>query len=101
MENENTLDYLLQIESKAASLVSDAQEEADRRLHESEEKNHTAYDESYKAQVQRLETLLQESKEKINSQYNEELEKYRREISCLNINTERFSMLLNEYLAED
>jgi len=39
MENEGALEHLLKIESDAAALVSDAQEEADRRVQESEKKN--------------------------------------------------------------
>jgi len=98
MENVSTLDYLLQIETKAAALVNDAQTEADRRMHESETKNHSAYEERFKAEVQRLDALLQESKENTKKQYLQTLEEYRREISSIDINVERFSALLNEYL---
>jgi len=99
MDNVNTLDNLLQIEAKASSLVNDAQAEADRRIHDSEEKNHKAYEERYKVEVQKQEAALQKVKEKTKIQYQEELEKYREELSKVTVNTERFSALLNEYLA--
>jgi vacuolar-type H+-ATPase subunit H len=99
MENVNTLDNLLQIEAKAASLVNDAQSEADRRIHDSEEKNHRAYEERYRVEAQRQEAALQKIREKTKIQYQEELEKYREELSKVEINTGRFSALLNEYLA--
>jgi len=98
MENVSTLDYLLQIETKAAALVNDAQTEADRRMHESETKNHAAYEERFKAEVQKLDALLRESKENTKKQYLQTLEEYLREISSIDINVERFSALLNEYL---
>jgi len=98
MENVSTLDYLLEIETKAAAMVNDAQAEADRRTHENEVKNHTAHEERLKVEVQKLDALLQESKENTKKQYLEALEEYRREISSVNVNVERFCALLNEYL---
>jgi vacuolar-type H+-ATPase subunit H len=100
MDNVNTLDHLLQIETKAAALVNDAQAEADRRINENETNNHTAYEERFKAKVQELEFSLKEEKEKIKNKYQHELDEYRREISTVNVNTERFSALLNNYIAE-
>ena len=100
MGNVNTLDNLLQIETQAAALVNDAQAEADRRIHESETKNHTAYEECFRAKVQKLETLLKEEKEKTKKRYQDELDDYRKKISTVDADYERFSVLLNEYLAE-
>ena len=99
MDNVNTLDHLLQIETKAAALVNDAQAEADRRIHESEEKNHTLYEERYRAKVQELEASLKEEKEKIKIRYQNELDEYRKEISMVDVNVERFSALLNDCLS--
>jgi vacuolar-type H+-ATPase subunit H len=99
MDNENTLERLLQIETKAAALVNDAQIEADRRINESETNNHAAYEERFRAKVQELESSLKEEKEKIKNRYQYELDEYRREISVVNVNTERFSALFNNYLA--
>jgi len=98
MENVSTLDYLLQIETKAAAMVNDAQTEADRRMHESGAKNHAAYEERYKAEVQRLDKLFRENKENTKKQYLQTLEEYRNKISSIDVNVERFSALLNEYL---
>jgi len=98
MENVNTLDYLLQIETKAAAMVNDAQAEADRRIHESEGKNHAAFEGRFRTEAQRLETLFQESKENTKKQYLKTLEEYQKEISGVNVNMDNFSALLNEYL---
>jgi len=99
MENVNTLDHLLQIEAKAAALVSDAQAEADRRIHENEEKNRAAYEERFKAKAQILEPSLIEEKEKIRNEYQKALDDYHREISGIKTNEDNFCALLNGYLA--
>ena len=99
MENVNTLDHLLQIEAKAAALVSDAQAEADRRIHENEEKNREAYEEHFRADAQTLEASLKDEKEKTRKEYQKALEEYRKEISGININVDGFCALLNGCLA--
>jgi len=99
MENSNTLDHLLEIEAKASALVNDAQEEAEKRIHENEIKNQTAYEERFKTEAQKLEDALIKEKEKLRTQYKQTLEEYRNDISNININTDRFSSLLNKYIA--
>jgi len=99
MENSNTLDHLLEIEAKAAALVNDAQEEADKRVHESEIKNLTAYEEHFKVEAQKLEDSLIKEKERLRTQYQQTLDEYSNEISGINVNVDRFSSLLNRYLA--
>jgi vacuolar-type H+-ATPase subunit H len=98
MADVNTLDHLLQIETQAAAMVNDAQVEADRRIHESEAKNHAVYEESFRAKVHELEASLKEGKEKVKKRYQTELDEYRKEISMVDANYERFSALLNDYL---
>lgn len=102
MENVNAgfsnLDHLLQIESKAAALVNDAQEEADKRIKTSEEKNRLSYEERYRVEIQMLEASLQKNIDKVKKQYKEALDDYQNEISKVDVNIERFSALLNEYL---
>jgi vacuolar-type H+-ATPase subunit H len=99
MNNVNTLDNLLQIETRAVAIVKDAQAEAERRMQESEMKKHAVYEECFKVKVQKLETSLREEKEKIKIRYANELEQYCKEISVIDVNVERFSALLNNYLA--
>jgi len=99
MENSNTLDHLLEIEAKASALVNDAQEEAEKRIHENEVKNQTAYEECFKTEAQKLEDALIKEKERLRTQYKQTLEEYRNDISNININVDRFSSLLNKYIA--
>ena len=99
MENKNTLDLLLMVEAKAAALINDAQAEADRRIHDSEEKQHAVYEERFRVEIQAQEALLQKNSEKIKEQYQQMLDEYRREISGIDVDTEHFSKLVNEYIA--
>lgn len=98
MVNVNTLDHLLQIEAEAAALINDAQTEADRRVHENEEKNHLAYEERFKAEIQKQENFLISETEKIKKRYQETLSQYRQEISNIDVNKKQFCSLFNEYV---
>jgi F0F1-type ATP synthase membrane subunit b/b' len=101
MKNENTLNHLLKVEAEAAALVKDAQAEADRRIHENEEKNRAAYEERFKAEAQMRELSLKKEKDRLRKQYQTALEEYRKEISGVNVDVQRFSNLLNEFIAGD
>ena len=94
----DVLDHLLKIEAEAADLVTNAQNEADRRTRENEEKNRAAYEEHFKAEIQKRELALKKEKEKINDQYHEALNKYHEEVLRVNTDERRFSALLNEYI---
>jgi len=99
MENENTLDHLFKIEAEAAALVNDAQAEADRRIHENEEKMRASYEERFRTEAQARETNLKIGKEKLKEQYQNAIEEYRKEISSINVNIESFTALFNKYTA--
>jgi hypothetical protein len=99
MENKTTLDHLLKIEAEAAALVNEAQAEADRRTHENEEKNRVAHEERHRAEAGKRELSLKDEIEKFKSQYQESLDEYRKEISGVIVNEERFFALFNEYIA--
>ena len=99
MEKENTLNHLLKIEAEAAGLVSDAQAEADRRIHEGEEKSRAAYEERFRVEAQALEASLKEETDTLKKQYQETLEKYREELSVVNADVQGFSALFNEFIA--
>ncbi|MCL2765995.1 MAG: hypothetical protein FWD40_12080 [Treponema sp.] len=94
----NTLEHLLQIEAEAAALVNSAQEEANRRLRENEEKNRIFYEERLKTEMQIRQASLEKEKEKINEQYQKELNEYRNEIEYINADTQKFNALFNSYI---
>jgi vacuolar-type H+-ATPase subunit H len=100
MENEKTLDHLLKIEAEAAGLVNDAQAEADRRIHENEEKNRVAYEEHFRAEAEKYESSLNKEKDSLKNQYQKALENYQKEISGINADEKSFITLFNKFLAE-
>jgi len=100
MDNDNTLEHLLKIEAEAAALVNDAQAEADRRIHENEDKNRKIYEERFKAEAQKREAALVKEKERLKEQYQQMLEEYRSGISNAQTNVEKFSELFNRYVAD-
>jgi len=106
MENENTtnenttIDHLLQIEAKAAALVNDAQASADKRIHESEEKNRASYEERFRVEAQRFESSLKKEIDNTRKEYQKALDEYRREISGMDVNAENFCAVLNGCLAK-
>jgi len=99
MENENTLDHLLKIEAEAAALVNDAQAEADKRIHENEEKMRTSFEERFRLEAQARELSLNNEKNKLKEQYQNAIDEYRKEISSINVDVERFTSLFNKYIA--
>ena len=94
----NTLEHLLEVESQASALVNDAEEEAQRRIRENEERNHIVYEERLKEEIEKRELLLKEEKEKIKNRYQESLDDFLKEISNINVDEKGFCDLLNKYL---
>jgi len=94
----NTLEHLLEVESEASALVNDAQEEAQKRIRENEERNHAVYEERLREEINKREESLKEEKEKIITQYQESLDEYKNIVSGIKIDEKGFCDLLNNYL---
>jgi len=94
----NTLEHLLEVEASAAAMVNDAQQEADRRMRENEEKNRITFEERFKAEIHAREESLKLKKEETKIKYQKALDDYRGEISGLNVDEKKFSVLFNSYL---
>ncbi|MDR0494136.1 MAG: hypothetical protein LBG95_00700 [Treponema sp.] len=101
MDNNEILGHLLKIESEAAALVEDAQEEADKRLLEADRQNHSAYEERYRKENERLENELSAKKDEARRRYQAELESYIAEISSVPVDNKRFSALLDRLVTEE
>jgi len=100
MDNDEVLGHLLKIESEASALVNDAQAEADRRVLEAEKQNHAAFDERYHRENERLESEYNAFREKVQGQYQAELDAYKEKISSIEVNVNRFSALLDKLVME-
>jgi len=99
MGNENTLDHLIKIEAEAAALVEDAQAEADKRIHDNEEKSRLLFDELFKMEMEMREAFLKKEIEKTKVQYQLTLDEYKKEISGVSVDEKHFIALFNEFLA--
>ena len=100
MEDSDILKHLLEIEGQAATLVDDAQAEADRRIKEAEEKNRLAFDEAYQKIMTELETEYQESQETVKIEYNKYLDEYRVSLDCMPKNNDGFNALVYSLLVD-
>ena len=100
MDDHEILQHLLNLESEAATLVDDAQAEADRRVAEGEKLNRSRYDEVYAKEVEALETSFAEKIALTRANYREQLEAYRDTLKTVHVNTEAFSSLVGKLLFE-
>ncbi|MDR2178432.1 MAG: hypothetical protein LBP20_10400 [Treponema sp.] len=103
-ENEaegNILGHLLRIEADAASLVDDAQAEADRRVAESEKQNRSRYDEVYAREAAELDRAFEEEITRIRADYQNQLEAYRKSLDAIPVDQRCFSALMDELLTRD
>jgi vacuolar-type H+-ATPase subunit H len=98
MENNEILQHLLEIESKAATLVDDAQAEADRRVSEGEKHNRSRYDEQYTAEVAALEEAFSRDVAQAREDYRRQLEEYHGSLKAMPSNKEAFFSLAEKLL---
>jgi vacuolar-type H+-ATPase subunit H len=97
---ENILGHLLKIEADAASLVDDAQAEADRRVAESEKRNRSRYDEEYAQKAAELDRAFEEEISRIRADYRNQLDDYRKSLDAIPVDQGCFSALMDELLAK-
>jgi regulator of protease activity HflC (stomatin/prohibitin superfamily) len=98
MENHEILQHLLEIESKAATLVDDAQAEADRRISEGEKQNRARYDEQYAGEVAALEEAFAADIALARENYRRQLEEYHDSLKAMPSDTKAFFSLAEKLL---
>jgi len=98
MENQEILQHLLEIESKAATLVDDAQAEADRRVAEAEKQNRARYDEQYAKEVETLEETFSRDVALAKENYRKQLEDYHDSLKAQPPDTKAFFLLAEKLL---
>jgi len=96
---KKTLDHLLEIEAEASIIVNETQREADWRLSENNEKNRINFETRCKTEIKIRQARLEEDKAAVLNQYQKALDDYRKEISVINPDNEKFCVLLNSYLS--
>jgi len=98
MENHEILQHLLEIESKAATLVDDAQAEADRRVSEGEKQNRSRYDDIYSSEVAALEKAFSADIALARDNYRKQLEDYHNSLKAQSLDTKAFFALAEKLL---
>ena len=93
MEDHEVLQHLLALEGKAAILVTDAEEEAERRLSLSDAQNRQSYEEVYAREVEVLEEKFAENLASVKEEYQEQLEAYHDKLKSRPYNMAAFSSL--------
>ena len=98
MDEHEVLQHLLNLESKAADLVDEAQAEADRRLSEGEKQNRACYDEAYSAEVEELEASYNKNIAAVKEDYRTQLDQYLESLKSITLDKASFSSLAEKLL---
>jgi len=98
MDDREVLQHLLNLDSKAASLVNDAQAEADRRVSEAEKQNRAHYDEVYSAEVAELEASYSKNISRVKEDYRTQLDDYLESLRSIPLDRASFSSLAEKLL---
>jgi hypothetical protein len=99
--DRNVLRHLLELETKAAALVDDAQAEADRRVAEGEKRSRARYDEAYAAEVAALEAAYTAEIAAVKADYKRQLDTYREGLKAMPVNRGAFSALAERFLIRE
>ncbi|MDR0707511.1 MAG: hypothetical protein LBF60_06525 [Treponema sp.] len=98
MEDSDVLRRLLKVEAEAAALVKDAVAEAGKRIAEAEKQNRQRYDDAYSAEAAALEEKYRSDIAAVKGEYQKRLEDFTGRLNVMQVNTERFSQLLESLL---
>ena len=100
-ENNTELDainHLLEVEKKASSLISDAMQEADKRISLAHLKYNSEYKTKYDKLISELDEQYEEKHDVIESKYKQEIEDYKTQLGNKTRNEEAFNSLLEKLL---
>ena len=98
MNETDIIGHLIQIESEAANMIMDAQTEADRRITEAKKKADDLYKEKYDNLINSLEANLQESKSKIDLEYDNLFNEFKENITTVSQDKRMLNQKLDSYL---
>ncbi|MDR1866638.1 MAG: hypothetical protein LBQ77_00035 [Treponema sp.] len=98
MNEQETLQHLLQVESEAGALITAAQAEAERRHLEHETKERTLHEERYSQAAAELETTFKQEFQAIKAECEKQLVLYQQELDSLKVNQETFDACMKRFL---
>jgi regulator of protease activity HflC (stomatin/prohibitin superfamily) len=93
MDSDTVLQHLLKVESQAASLVDEAQAEADRRVAEGEKEGRARYDERYGREAAKLNGEYEAAARAVKADYTRQLDAYRDSLAAMPVHGAAFSAL--------
>ena len=100
-ENTSEIDainHLLEVEKNAAALISDAAEEADRRLSQARAQYNAEYKNRYEKEAARLEAEFQTAHEQIAEKYQKEIDSYKESLAAKPQDSKAFSATLEKLI---
>ena len=101
LREEGVLRHLLDVESQAASLVDEAQAEADRRVAEGEKENRARYDERYGLLAAKLNGEYEAAVLAVKEDYTRQLDAYASSLAAMEIQGTAFSALAEKLFFGD
>jgi vacuolar-type H+-ATPase subunit H len=100
-DSGDILQHLLAVETRAATLVDEAQAEADKRIKAAEERNRERYEEAYRRRVEDLEAAYREKIGVAKTEYRARLDAYRKDLDTMILHRDDFSCLVEKLLFGD
>lgn len=101
MDERDVLQHLLEVESKAATLVNDAQAAADSRIAEAAKSARSAHEATYTARSSELEASYLSSIEDAKEEYRRLLDAYAAELEALPVDRKGFVLSAEAFLFGD
>ncbi len=94
----DAINHLLEVEKNAAALISDAAEEADRRLTQARAQYNSEYKARYDKEAARLESEYQAEHEKIAEKYQKEIDSYKESLAAKPQDSSAFAATLDRLI---
>ena len=98
MDDHEVLQHLLNLDTKAAALVDDAQTEANLRISAGERQNRIRFDEIYAREAEALEASFTRDISSVKENYRKQLEEYRENLAAMPLDYKAFSTLAEKLL---
>ena len=101
MTESDIISHLIQVETAASNMISEAQEEVERRITEEKKKADKLYKENFDKLINTLEEELIEKKHQVDEELAEKLNVYKNNLKSLNQDKRAFNLKLDSYLWEE
>ena len=101
MTESDIISHLIQVETAASNMISEAQEEVERRITEEKKKADKLYKENFDKLINTLEEEFIEKKHQVDEELAEKLNVYKNNLKSLNQDKRAFNLKLDSYLWEE